>query len=128
MLQWRIFAFPEDNFRPRLILIVYLWEDKANNPQGAVVKIVEELPSGLLASRIVSKQSTALGTEMMLGILWPPQVYRKQFGKLPQPKQLRKVTHNGTIHRGIILEPSFGHQHTIPPASHTIRGLTLFNS
>jgi hypothetical protein len=91
----------------RYLLIVFLWEDRFNNPTVAVVKLVEQIPDECRV-KATKEKSTMLQSTMMLGVLWPAQIFKKHFGRVPLKKEMKKVNHNGAIVQGVIKEPSFG--------------------
>ena len=97
----------DETYFQRYLLIVFLWEDRANDPTVAMVRLVEQLPDECQV-RAIKEKSTMLESTMMLGVLWPPHVFKKHFGRLPTRKEMRKVNHNGAVVSGVIKEPSFG--------------------
>ena len=54
---------------------MYLWEDLRLDPNGALVKVSAEIPDELQAV-VEVEETLSLDTSLMLGVLWPVQVYR----------------------------------------------------
>ena len=85
------------------------YEDKCTAPQNAVLKHPEELPETLGSATVLQvTSSVSIQGEMMLGILWPCEVYKLHEGRDP-PKELVKVyTHNNQKIHGLLREPKHG--------------------
>ena len=91
----------------RYTILVFIWEDRFNNPQMALVRTVEELPFNQV-TKVFAQESIEIASELELGILWPSGPYVKKFQKQIPKRQIRIVTINSQKVRGAILEPEFG--------------------
>ena len=74
-----------------------------------MLKHPEELPETLGSATVLQvTSSVSIQGEMMLGILWPCEVYKLHEGRDP-PKELVKVyTHNNQKIHGLLREPKHG--------------------
>ena len=95
------------DFFQRYFLCVLLWEDRYNDPQGAIVKVVEDLPGQLRVS-VLTTTSTSLQTSLQLGVFWPLNVFKKHEGHLPPKAAIQVINHNGVDLKGVMRESHFG--------------------
>ena len=91
----------------RYVIIVFIWEDKYNNPSAPLVRTVEELPFAML-TKVYAVDTVELEASLQLGVLWDPPTYRRHFKKDIPKGQMKTVTVGNKKVRGIILEISFG--------------------
>lgn len=97
-----------DDFGKLFFLIVLLWEDRHNNPSSTTtVKVFTDLPDSM-RGRVLTERSTAIETELMLGIFWPIPVFVKHMKRQPAKNELSVVQHNSTWHKGVVREPCHG--------------------
>ena len=62
--------------RNKYMLIVFMYEQKINNPSDAKVFKVENIPFDFLPERVEAFNSMELKTEMLIGIFWPRNVWK----------------------------------------------------
>lgn len=100
-------ALKSPDFREKYLLVIFLWEDRYNNPHAAIVKLAADIPDELVM-RVTTTTSTSLTSSLMMGVLWPVQVYKRHTQKTPEKSQIVSVCHNGVYHKGVIREPHHG--------------------
>lgn len=94
-------------FFNRYLLLVFLWEDRHANKDEAVIKVVDDLPEDLQVT-VQQESINAWDVEMMLGVLWPVELYKKHFKETPKPADVQTVMHHGASVRGVIKDPKHG--------------------
>ena len=66
------------------MVVVFLYEDKSNNPSQAAVANISELPAILIAATVQVTSQVAIESNLMLGILWPIDIYKAKVGEPPK--------------------------------------------
>ena len=98
----------EDEFHVKYLLIVFVYEDKAVNSKCPLAKSIEDLPASLGPVTVSVTSSVKIKGQLMLGNVWPVDVYKKHEGQDPPKHLVKTFTHNNRAVRGILREPSHG--------------------
>ena len=88
------------------ILLVYLWEDRHQDPTNAAVRVAEQLPDSLSA-KVVHEMSTSIESVLCVGVFWPTAVYRRIVGE-PHKRDVESFTHNGVVLKGVFRDQRHG--------------------
>jgi len=93
--------------------VVFLWEEKTLSEAGDVDAMscfskLGAILADVLALRLVMTSYTNMETELSMGVLWPPAVYKHDVGRSPPRSEMRRIRHNGEIYVGIIRDTKFG--------------------
>ena len=98
----------DEVFFVKYVIVVFLYEDMSMDKIGAVISCADRLP-GPLQLQVYSESSVAIEGALMLGVLWPIDMYRAHNdGKYPPKQLVKNYTHNGMRIRGLIREPVHG--------------------
>lgn len=95
----------EANFQKYLV-VIFLWEDRWNNPSTAIFKVAEDIPQ-ILSAKVEQEMSTAVESVLCLGVFWPLAMAKQKFG---EPKKIDIVAHKhaGSAMKGVIKDACHG--------------------
>ena len=93
----------------KYVLVVFLYEDsKGSDRQNSLFHRVDDIPDIVRNALVYVEKSVSFQGNLMLGILWPRDVYKFHMQEDPPQHLLKTYEHNGTKVRGILREPSHG--------------------
>ena len=98
----------EPTFHAMYYLTVLLWEDKTMSSEDDCIRGPKDFPAFLMAATVQTEEFSYLQGEMMLGIFWPVDVYRREEGCEPPKNQIETYNFNGKAIRGITRDPKHG--------------------
>ena len=90
----------------RCTLLVFIWEDRYNDPAGCAIRLVENLPNPL-STKVYHETSCGIESIMCIGVFWPVKIYTEYFGEAKK-SDLEPFTHNGQSLRGVWRDPKHG--------------------
>lgn len=98
----------DEVFFVKYLIVVFLYEDFNEDKAGAIVACAADLPSPLQL-QVYAESSVVTEGALMLGVLWPIDIYRAHNdGKYPPKHLIKNYAHNGMKIRGLIREPVHG--------------------
>ena len=89
------------------VLLVFLWEDRYNDPTTCLVRVVEDVPDEL-STMVFIEQSSSMESTLTIGIFWPVPVYKRIDRQDPPKKDLVLHKHNGVNIKGVFRDRCHG--------------------